>query len=206
MISSRSSSIENYHLCNKLKENFGVCGENCVHLLCPLASYKEEIVVLDVMRGLLQIISHWFKKDVKWDWLFVFFLRYKVKNFMDSFWLHQTSQLMLLIWFQSVPLTWGLCAPLACNVTEIRQLISTISKGMWINLALLAHLPSWNFITIMIFLLSYFQFHNMYMILIIKFSTSDNAFRVLWLVHSILVISSYTLVWSYMVNDCTKRC
>ena len=41
---------------------------------------------------------------------------------------------------------------------------------------------------------------------IIKFSTSDNAFRVLWLVHSISVISSYTLVWPYMVNDCVKRC
>ena len=41
---------------------------------------------------------------------------------------------------------------------------------------------------------------------IIKFSSSDNAFRVLWLVHSILVISSYTLVWPYMVNDCGKRC
>ena len=40
---------------------------------------------------------------------------------------------------------------------------------------------------------------------IIKFSTSDNAFRVLWLVHSILVISSYTLVWPYMVNDCAER-
>ena len=34
---------------------------------------------------------------------------------------------------------------------------------------------------------------------IIKFSTSDNWFRVLWLVHSILVISSYSLVWPYMV-------
>ena len=43
-------------------------------------------------------------------------------------------------------------------------------------------------------------------IIIIKFSTSDNAFRVLWLVHSILVISSYTLVWPYMVNDCAKCC
>ena len=41
---------------------------------------------------------------------------------------------------------------------------------------------------------------------VIKFSTSDNAFRLLWLVHSILVISSYTLVWPYLVNDCTKRC
>ena len=41
---------------------------------------------------------------------------------------------------------------------------------------------------------------------IIKFSTSDNAFRVLWLVRSILVISSYTLVWPYIVNDCAKRC
>ena len=30
--------------------------------------------------------------------------------------------------------------------------------------------------------------------LFIKFSTSDNAFLVLWLVHSISVISSYTLV------------
>ena len=43
-------------------------------------------------------------------------------------------------------------------------------------------------------------------ILFIKFSTSDNAFRVLCLVHSILVISSYTWVWLYMVNDCAKRC
>ena len=34
----------------------------------------------------------------------------------------------------------------------------------------------------------------------IKFSTSDKVFRVLWLVHSILVISSYTLVWPYMVS------
>ena len=41
---------------------------------------------------------------------------------------------------------------------------------------------------------------------VIKFSTSDDAFRVLWLVHSISVISLYTLVWPYMVNDCTKRC
>ena len=40
----------------------------------------------------------------------------------------------------------------------------------------------------------------------IKFSTSDNAFRILWLVHWILVISSYTLVWPYMENDCAKRC
>ena len=38
----------------------------------------------------------------------------------------------------------------------------------------------------------------------IKFSTSDNALRVLWLVLSILVISSYTLVLPYMVNDCAK--
>ena len=37
----------------------------------------------------------------------------------------------------------------------------------------------------------------------IKFSTSVNAFCVLWWVHSILVISSYTIVWPYMVNDCT---
>lgn len=162
MISSKSSCIENCHLCNKLKENFGVCGENCVHLFCPLESYKEEIVVLEVMRGLLQIISYWFKKDIKWDWLFVFFLRYKLKNFMDSFWLHQTSQLMLsLIWFQSVPLTWGVCAPLACNVTEIRQLISTISKGMWINLALLAHLHLLQTsLLLWFFWLSYFQSHN----------------------------------------------
>ena len=42
--------------------------------------------------------------------------------------------------------------------------------------------------------------------LVIKFSTSDNAFCVLWLVHSILVISSYTLVSPYMVNECAKRC
>ena len=41
---------------------------------------------------------------------------------------------------------------------------------------------------------------------VIKFSTSDNAFRVLWLVHSILVNSSNTLVWPYMVNDCAKGC
>ena len=41
---------------------------------------------------------------------------------------------------------------------------------------------------------------------IIKLSTSDNAFRVVWLVHSILVISSYTLVWPYTVNGCAKRC
>ena len=38
------------------------------------------------------------------------------------------------------------------------------------------------------------------------FSTSDNVFRVLWLVHSILVISSYTLVSPYMVNiKCFRR-
>ena len=42
--------------------------------------------------------------------------------------------------------------------------------------------------------------------IIIKFSPSDNAFRLHWLVHSILVISSYTLVWPYTVNDCAKRC
>jgi len=42
--------------------------------------------------------------------------------------------------------------------------------------------------------------------IIIKFSTSDNAFHILWFVHSILVISSYTLVWPYVVNDCAKRC
>ncbi|KAK2548052.1 Nose resistant to fluoxetine protein 6 [Acropora cervicornis] len=29
---------------------------------------------------------------------------------------------------KSAPLTWGLCAPLACNATEIRQFITTISK------------------------------------------------------------------------------
>ena len=39
---------------------------------------------------------------------------------------------------------------------------------------------------------------------IIKFSTSDNAFRVHGLVRSILVISSYTFVWPYMVNDFAK--
>ena len=78
------------------------------------------------------------KRDVKWDLLFVFTLRYKLKNFIDNFRLHQTSQLILsLFQFQSVPLMWGLCAPLACNITEIRQLISKITKGMWINLALL---------------------------------------------------------------------
>ena len=38
----------------------------------------------------------------------------------------------------------------------------------------------------------------------IKFSTSENAFRVLWLVLSILVISSSTLIWPYMVNDCAE--
>ena len=32
----------------------------------------------------------------------------------------------------------------------------------------------------------------------IKFSTSDNAFLAFWLVHSISIISSYTLVWPYM--------
>ena len=42
--------------------------------------------------------------------------------------------------------------------------------------------------------------------LVVKFSTSDNAFCVLWLVHSILVISSYTLVWPYIVHDCAKHC
>jgi len=42
--------------------------------------------------------------------------------------------------------------------------------------------------------------------IIIKFSTSDNAFHILWFVHSILVISSYTLVWPYVVNDCAKHC
>ena len=41
-------------------------------------------------------------------------------------------------------------------------------------------------------------------IYIIKFSTSDNAFRVHGLVRSILVISSYTFVWPYMVNDFAK--
>ena len=41
---------------------------------------------------------------------------------------------------------------------------------------------------------------------VIKFSTSNNAFRVLWLVHLVLIISSDTLVWPYMVNDCAKRC
>ena len=36
----------------------------------------------------------------------------------------------------------------------------------------------------------------------IKFSTSDiAAFLAFWLVHSILVISSYTLVWPYMENN-----
>ena len=42
------------------------------------------------------------------------------------------------------------------------------------------------------------------LICIIKFSTSDNAFRVHGLVRSILVISSYTFVWPYMVNDFAK--
>ena len=41
---------------------------------------------------------------------------------------------------------------------------------------------------------------------IIKFSTWDNAILVLWLVQSISVISSYTLVWPYMVNDWSKCC
>ena len=45
-----------------------------------------------------------------------------------------------------------------------------------------------------------------WIIIIIKFSTSDNAFRVFWLVHSILVISSYTLVWPYMLSACAKPC
>ena len=44
----------------------------------------------------------------------------------------------------------------------------------------------------------------MQLIIIIKFLTTDNAFRPLWLVYSILVISSYTLVWPYTVNDCAK--
>ena len=39
----------------------------------------------------------------------------------------------------------------------------------------------------------------------IKFSTSVNAFLVLGLVYSISVISSYTLVWPYMANDCAKN-
>ena len=43
------------------------------------------------------------------------------------------------------------------------------------------------------------------LIVIIKFSTSDNAFRVLWLVHSISIISSYPLIWPYILNDCAKR-
>ena len=42
------------------------------------------------------------------------------------------------------------------------------------------------------------EFNNCF---IIKFSTSDNAFLAFWLVHSISVISSYTLVWPYMEND-----
>ena len=42
------------------------------------------------------------------------------------------------------------------------------------------------------------------MINIIKFSASDNAFLAFWLVHSISVISSYTLVWPYMENDCAS--
>ena len=36
---------------------------------------------------------------------------------------------------------------------------------------------------------------------VIKFSTTDNAFLAFWLVHSISVISSYTLVWPYMENN-----
>ena len=40
--------------------------------------------------------------------------------------------------------------------------------------------------------------------LIIKFSTSVNAFLVLWLVQSISVISSYTL--PSMANNCAKQC
>jgi len=50
------------------------------------------------------------------------------------------------------------------------------------------------------------KFHVIWESVIIKFSTLDNAFCVLWLVHSILVISSYALVWPYMVNDCAKHC
>ena len=41
------------------------------------------------------------------------------------------------------------------------------------------------------------EFNNCF---IIKFSTSDNAFLAVWLLHSISVISSYTLVWPYMEN------
>ena len=41
---------------------------------------------------------------------------------------------------------------------------------------------------------------------IIKFSTSVNAFLVLWLVLSISAISSYTLVWRNLAIDCAKRC
>ena len=37
--------------------------------------------------------------------------------------------------------------------------------------------------------------------LMIKCWTSDNAFLAFWLVHSISVISSYTLVWPYMENN-----
>ena len=40
----------------------------------------------------------------------------------------------------------------------------------------------------------------------ITFSTSVNAFLLLWLGYSVSVISSYTLVWPYMANDCGKRC
>ena len=50
------------------------------------------------------------------------------------------------------------------------------------------------------------KFHLIWESVIIKFATLDNAFCVLWLVQSILVISSYTLVWPYMVNDCAKHC
>ena len=41
---------------------------------------------------------------------------------------------------------------------------------------------------------------------IIKFSTLDNALLAFWLVYSISVISSYTLVWPYMVNDYAECC
>jgi len=45
-----------------------------------------------------------------------------------------------------------------------------------------------------------------YIYIFSKFLAQDNDFPAFWLVHSILVISSYTLVWPYMVNDWAKHC
>ena len=52
--------------------------------------------------------------------------------------------------------------------------------------------------------LSHFYINRIY--IFIKFSTSVNAVLVLWLVHSVSVIISDTLVWPYMAIDCAKRC